>query len=303
MRAVVLGYGSIGARHARILAELGCETSVVSARAVEHPDVLPSLEAALASRDPDYVVIANATAAHSASLDELARLGFTGRVLVEKPLFQRVEPVADLPFERVAIGYNLRFHPLVQRLRAILAGEKILSVQCYVGQYLPTWRPQADYRANYSSQASQGGGVLRDLSHELDYLEHLLGDWLRVCAIGGHFSSLEGDSDDIFGLMLAYTRCALVQLQMNYTDRVGRRRILINTDARTIEADFTAGKLLIDGNAEDFTVERDHTYREMHHAMLAAHAGDLCNLPEALSTMALIEAAETSAAEARWVGK
>lgn len=298
-----MGYGSIGARHVRILDELGCETTVVTRWAAEHPDMMPSLDAALAARNPDYVVIANATASHSTSLHQLVAAGFKGRVLVEKPLFECVQPVPDLPFLRTAIGYNLRFHPLVQHLRRLLADEKILSVQCYAGQYLPNWRPQADYRANYSSHRSQGGGVLRDLSHELDYLEHLFGDWLRVCAVGGHFSALEGDSDDMFALMLAHARCPLVQVQMNYTDRVGRRRMLINTDDCTIEADFASGRLAVNGVEESFAVDRDHTYREMHRAMMAEDLGPLCTLGEALGTMALIEAAEISSSQARWVSR
>lgn len=302
MKAVVVGFGSIGARHARILEDLGCATTVVSARAVSHADVLPSLAQALADRQPGYVVIANATDRHLDSVLELARLGYAGTVLVEKPLFQRVAPLPQhLPFAGLFVAYNLRFHPLIRRLRQLLMGERVLSVNAYVGQYLPTWRPNDDYRRSYSAHASQGGGVLRDLSHELDYLEYLLGGWRRVCALGGHFSALEIDSDDVFGLMTEHERCPLVQIQLNYTDRLGRRRILVNTDAHTFEVDLVTGRLAIDREGESLTVDRNLTYRDMHRAALAGQVGELCSLAQAQDTLALIDAAERSAATRGWI--
>lgn len=303
MKALVVGYGSIGARHARLLDALGCDVAVCSARQVEHPRAFSDLDQALDRFDPGYVVIANATDRHLASLLTLAGRGFAGRVLVEKPLFAQPVDLPALPFGRLAVAYNLRFHPVLRALHAALAGQRVLSVQAYVGQYLPSWRPGTDYRQSYSSHASQGGGVLRDLSHELDFLQHLFGPWQRVAATGGHLSSLEGDSDDTFGLMMSCERCQLVQLQLNYTDRVGRRRLLVNTDDCTIEADLVAGRLQVDGEARSFDVARDATYLEMHRAMLdlAPQAAPLlCGLDEGRETLALIGAAERASQRHQW---
>ncbi|MFM9829171.1 MAG: Gfo/Idh/MocA family protein [Sphingomonas sp.] len=300
MKAVVIGYGSIGARHARVLADLGCATAVLSARAVDHPTVFHGLAHALEGHTPEYVVIANATAAHGDTLRELIALGFGGRVLVEKPLFRYVETVPSMPFAAVHIAYNLRFHPIIRRLAEMLACERVLSVQCYVGQYLPEWRPGTDYRQSYSASAAQGGGVLRDLSHELDYLAHLLGNWRRVSALGGHFSMLEGDSDDVFALLMQTERCPIVQVQMNYLDRVGRRWLLVNTDAGTIAVDLVAGTLTKGSDVEQFAVARDDSYRAMHAAALAGEEGVLCTLSEGMETMRLIAAAEQSSNTGTW---
>ena len=302
MSALVIGYGSIGARHARLLQALGCATGVVSARSIDFPNVFPRIDSALALWQPEYVVIANATCQHLDTLRSLATLGYAGRVLVEKPLFGGVAPPPDQQFERLAVAYNLRFHPAIDRLRKLLDGEKVLSVQCYVGQYLPNWRPGADYRLSYSSHAAQGGGVLRDLSHELDYLQFIFGEWLRVSAIGGHFSHLEGDSDDIFGLMMSCTSCPLVQVQLNYMDRVGRRSILVNTDSHTIVADLVANTLTVDACEEFISIERDFTYQAMHRAMLDDERADvrLCSLSEGMDTMRLITAAEAASHSSQW---
>lgn len=301
MNALVIGYGSIGARHVRLLTELGCRTAVVSRREVDFPVVYHGLAEALAAEYPDYVVIANETNQHYDAVSALARFGYKGTVLVEKPLFSNWVEISPLPFKNVFVAYNLRFHPVIQRLKKLSEGERILSVQAYVGQYLPDWRPTSDYRVSYSATAEQGGGVLRDLSHELDYLTWILGKWECVSALGGHFSSLEITSDDIFALMLVTPSCPILSLQMNYLDRVGRRLILINTDNHTIEADLIRGTITVDRDRESFTTERDDTYRAMHEAILSGSIGTLCSLDEGLETLRLIEAAELAARQGEWI--
>lgn len=303
MNALVIGYGSIGARHARLLEELGCRTAVVSARKIDFSPVYSDLAEALTAERPDYVVIANSTNQHHNTLAELAELGFSGTVLVEKPVFNQLQPVPSNTFKHIFVAYNLRFHPIILRLKSLLAEQKILSVQAHVGQYLPDWRPMTDYRTSYSAIAEQGGGALRDLSHELDYLTWLLGGWQRVCAVGGHFSTLEITSDDVFSLMLITPQCPVVTVQLNYLDRVARRFVQINTTDHTLEADLIKGTITIDREIETFSTERDTTYRAMHKEILSQEHNIPCSLNEGLSTLRLIEAAELSAKQNEWINQ
>jgi predicted dehydrogenase len=302
MRALVIGYGSIGARHARLLNELGCATAVLSRRQIDFPVAYSGLASALAGHRPEYVVVAGPTSQHHDTLTELAVAGFGGSVLVEKPLFAHCQALPASAFGCLAVAYNLRFHPVLQRLRDLLAGETVLSVQAYVGQYLPDWRPGTDYRQSYSASAAQGGGALRDLSHEFDYIAWLFGEWSAVTALGGHVSSLEIDSDDLFVLLMQTRRCPVVTVQVSYLDRVARRRLVVNTESHTIEADLLGGTLVVDGVSEAFSVERDHTYREMHRAMLSNDAeGIVCTGEEGMETLQLVAAAERANRRKEWV--
>ena len=52
----------------------------------------------------------------------------------------------DAPFELAAVGYNLRFHPVMVALADAVAGSDCLTMQAYCGQWLPDWRPGTDYR-------------------------------------------------------------------------------------------------------------------------------------------------------------
>ena len=301
-RALVVGYGSIGARHARLLRELGLEVGTVSRRSAVDGLVFHDLIGACRQFEPDYVVIANETVKHVDSLNALSSIGFTGSMLVEKPLAISRESLAGVAGgPRIRVAYNLRFHPALRRLKILLAEDRPIAVQAYVGQYLPDWRPGTDYRASYSADKAAGGGVLRDLSHELDYLHWLFGPWSRLAAIGGCRGELEIDSDDAWGILMEQEAGPVLTLQMNYLDRVARRELTVVGVRHSYRLDLITGTLAIDGATECFTVERDQTYRDQHLAILSGRTDELPSFAEGVAVMATIDAIECAAREQRWV--
>ena len=120
MRSLVVGYGSIGQRHARLLDELGASPAVVSRRAIDHRAAFSSLQDALAAHRPDLVVIATETGAHHAALTDLADLDFRGRVLVGEAVAKGMDQhvaAKIVGHAQIAEGVaRQRTHPLKQRL-------------------------------------------------------------------------------------------------------------------------------------------------------------------------------------------
>ena len=299
--AIVVGYGSSGRRHARVLNELGCDTGVVSRRAVDFAPRFATISAALSARAVDYVVVANETSAHGAAVEELLARGYAGKLLIEKPLGEMSAAALAAPFELAAVGYNLRFHPVMAALADVVADQRLLAMQAYCGQWLPDWRPQTDYRESYSADPARGGGVLRDLSHELDYVLWLGGSWRRVAGIGGRIGPLEIRSDDCWSLVLELDRCPSVSVQINYLDRPGRRELIVNTVEHTYSADLIRGTLESDGRTQKFEIDADDTYRAQHRAVLAGDAARLCSIGQGNRVMQLIAASERAASQGRWI--
>ncbi len=301
-RALIVGHGSIGARHARILRELGLEVAVVSRHGEGENKVFLNITDACKVFEPDYIVIANETARHAESLKTLSSIGFSGWTLVEKPVaISRDALIGFTAGAQVRVAYNLRFHPAMRRLKALLAEDRLIAIQVYVGQYLPDWRPGTDYRKSYSASKVAGGGVLRDLSHEIDYQRWLFGPWARLTAAGGRKGELEIDSDDTWCILMEQMAGPVLTLQMNYLDRVARRELTVVGVKHSYRVDLVAGTLAVDGAAERFEIGRDDTYRDQHLAVLTGRAGELTSFEEGLETLTTIAAIERASLEQSWV--
>jgi len=305
-RCLIVGFGSIGQRHLDVLDGLGHSTAVVS-RHVKG-NLLPypcysTIEDAMESFNPEYVVICNRTFEHGKTLQSLETLGYSGQCIVEKPVFATTaELPGKLSFDAY-VGYQLRFHSLIRQAKEILAGKRLLSIEAYVGQYLPTWRPGTDYRECYSASRQQGGGVLRDLSHELDYIQHLGGVWNKVCAMGGHYSDLEIDSDDQLLLLIELESCPCVSCNMNYLDRTPRRFCSIQYEGGSLWLDFILGRIEHNNWQIVEPQHRNEMFANMHYSLLedTAEKANLCTLHQARDTLALIEAAEQSLRERKFI--
>jgi predicted dehydrogenase len=259
-----------------------------------------SIDQALARFVPDRVIVANETARHAQALEALCAAGFSGPVLVEKPVFSHGTEQPALPGLTIYVAYNLRFHPLVLQLHSVLAGFELYSAVFQAGQFLPQWRPATDYRNSYSAQAARGGGVLRDLSHEIDLALWLCGPMRRVAACGGHFSQLEIDSEDCFAMLAVHDRCQSVSIQVNYLDRMPRRQISINAPGITCSVDLISGIFARNAEITQLTVDRDASYLAQLEAFLADDCTFLCTLQDGLAVLAFIERAEQAASSFTW---
>lgn len=300
-RALVIGYGSIGRRHVRLLAEMGFETGVVTRQRVSDVRAFDDLAVALDASAPDYVVIANETAQHRETIEALAEFSYRGCLLVEKPLSAAPWVPPSGIFSRLAIAYNLRFHPVMVALRARLEKADILAVDVRAGQHLSEWRPGRDYRSTYSASRASGGGVLRDLSHELDYLLWMFGPWRRVAALGGNLHALGIEADEHWSALLELERAPIAHLHLSYLDRPARREIVVTTKSTTITADLVAGTLGTNGALERFEVDRDTSYRAMHRIMLEETNDAPCSAEEGAAVEYLVGALEEAAVSRTWV--
>jgi len=216
MKILVVGFGSIGSRHATILQNMGHNVSVVSQQSEIVYRVYRSIEEAFNAESFEYIVIANKTSDHYNALTQLVKYGFQGKILVEKPVFDHcTKETSEFSNLELFVAYNLRFHPLISKLKDLVQSESVISAAIYFGQYLPNWRPNRDYRTCYSAKKIEGGGVLRDLSHELDYLLWIFGDWQRLTALGGHLSELDIDTEDVVSVLLETENCPILNLLLN----------------------------------------------------------------------------------------
>ncbi len=217
-RVLIVGHGSIGKRHLRLARDILPDADIRILRRQECASIPEHANGCFSSPEqavafaPQIAVIANPATFHICVAQSLAQIGT--HLFIEKPLSASLEGVGQL-LETCReqgvvcmIGYNLRFLPSLQKFRQLLienAVGKVLSIRCEIGQYLPSWRPEMDYRQSVSARSELGGGVLLELSHELDYLRWIFGEVERVSASLSRQSGLAIDVEDTVHLILTFS--------------------------------------------------------------------------------------------------
>lgn len=271
MKALIIGLGGIGQRHARNLRSiLGDRVELLAYRVRGLTQVItPALEAdtsrnverdlgievftdlaAALARKPDVALVCNPSSLHVPTA--MACLESGCDVFVEKPLSDRLEGVDALiqtaaRTQRIAmVGYHLRFNPCLRALASVLESGvlgALLSVRATVGEFLPGFHPYEDYREGYAAKANLGGGVVLTQIHEFDYLYSLFGPIRSVYALGGHWSHLEVDVEDVASTLMEATigsRPLPIHLHQDYLQRPPMRQCEVIGDRGKAVLDFRA---------------------------------------------------------------
>ena len=91
------------------------------------------------------------------------------------------------------VGYVLRYCEAAKFIKDQLSQNiygKPIDVRIECRSFLPDWRPDQDYRQSASARKELGGGVLLELSHEIDYANWLFGPLISIQAILQHSKTL-----------------------------------------------------------------------------------------------------------------
>lgn len=284
MKVLFVGLGGIGQRHLRNFRRvLGGDLKPLAYRVrANSPTLTDSLEVEAGvdvaekygvqtfsdydralDESPDLVVIANPSSLHVDTASAAVARGLN--VFVEKPLAHSPDGVAALLAEadrqRVVgmVGYQLRFHPCLERAAAILREGllgRVIAVRAQVGEYLPGWHKYEDYRQMYAARSDLGGGVILSQIHELDYLYWFFGVPSRIFTCGGHLSDLEIDVEDVASSVMEMRvegRRIPVHLHQDYVQRPPARaceiigitgKLVVNLTTTRLERYDAGGQLI-----------------------------------------------------------
>jgi len=270
------GLGAIGQRHLRNLKTLiGDDLQVLAWRQRGGQQVLSdtlTVQPGLTLRDfyairefddldvalrehPDAVFVTNPSSLHLPVAMAAARAGC--HLFIEKPLSHTLDGVDELIALvesrglTAAVGYQMRFHPALRLLKAILDEGTLgplLAVRIEQGEYLPGSHPYEDYRAGYAARQELGGGLLLSQIHELDAVCWIHGMPLKVFALGGHWTQLETNVEDVTSLLLECRHAGRplpIHLQHDFIRRPPVRRFEVLAECGAVAADLLAPRVQV----------------------------------------------------------
>ena len=320
--ALVLGYGSIGKRHSKNLHTLGIDNIYVCdpydksfKEASEEKfikGVFLHLDEALRSVKFDIGIICTPPYLHVEQSKKLLLSDL--HVFIEKPLSNSLEGIKDLITlsnenkKIVQIGYNWRFYKGFKHIHELINNGsigRILWVRSEFGKYLPEWRPNQNYRNNYTAIKSEGGGIIFDASHELDYLKWLFGDIDRVFCVSDRLSDLDIDVEDTASLILNFSSGCIGEVHLDFVQRLDTKTCKIVGSEGTIFWDYKGEESSIKifdsntGNLEvlDMSCDPNDKYVDELYSFLEcikSKTSPIVDLQNALDTLKVIIAAYES---------
>jgi len=321
MRILVVGTGSIGARHARVIHGAGGHELIL---ADTRQDALDALSAELPgvatltdyrealNLEPDAAIICTPNSLHADMAVECAQAGC--HLLVEKPIAhtvsaaQRIVQAARDCRRVVAVGYVLRFWPGVDEIKRLIRSGRIgvpLCARVMVGAYETLTYARTSWRAEGPAE----GGPLLDYSHEIDYLRWYMGEVAQVACMTAR---LGPDAESLVTAALCNLRFdsgALGELHIDYLQHPARRELdVVGQDGRLF-FDFRTMRLALTNpegqcHEQTWTAERNEAFLKQFQAFEAAclaKAPVAVDAQNATRTLAVALAAIDSARSSRFV--
>ena len=248
----IVGFGSIGKRHLQIIKTVlpKCDVYVVhhdkpesKLGVMEKPlvkGVYYSYEDAIDNMNdvrPELVFICNPSPFHLQTAFRFSKCNSVKGIFIEKPVSNRLKGIQR--FFRwckehnviVQVGYQLRFSDTLQELQNVIRNGglgDLCSVQVNFGEYLPGWRKSSDYSKDVTANKHLGGGVLLEISHELDYLCWLFGKVESVIGYASKQSDLKIDVEDTVDLLIKFKDLsANVNVHIDMLDRLPHRTLRV----------------------------------------------------------------------------
>jgi len=235
MKILIVGLGSVAKQHIAALKQLEIELDVYALRSSR--DALPAegvtdlYSFSEAPQGLAFVIISNPTHLHLQTITEAETLGIP--LFIEKPVLRHKKEITQLGDISVPtyIACQMRHHPCLQYVKALLGERNIKDVQIYCGSYMPDWVPGIDWKKSFRANKDMSGGVHLELIHEMDYCYWLFGDPQSISSDLRNTETLGIDIIDDARYDLQYDGFS-AHIEVNYVDKTPRR---------TLEIMFTNG--------------------------------------------------------------
>jgi predicted dehydrogenase len=269
-KVLVVGLGSIGLRHARLLSEREdielsiCEmaeenreraVSVLSvSKLVAYGDLAHALR-----EEPEVVFVCVPDKFHVPVGMQAIESG--ADIFVEKPVSDSIERAKSLVAAAaklkkfMQVGYMLRLDEGLLKMKSVVESGglgNLVGGRAMIGTYITLLNAKSnDREVNRNS-------LIVDYTHELDFIRWFFGNVIEVKAMGTSTGEMEKRPEpNIVQMLLKMEDGALVQVHMDYIQFPQRRIFEIYGDKGTLSYDFMTGEI------KRFHLQQGHTWEDM----------------------------------------
>lgn len=308
----VIGLGNIANRHRKNLKLLFPRAKIIAMSAsgrmpeevVSDSDAIVSSIEDVIAEQVHFAIIASPATYHATHGIPLLKANIP--ILIEKPVTATDEDAQAILYTvrethtPAAVAYCLRYLPSMQVIQNLLADKAIgtlYNAHVEIGQYLPDWRPSKDFRSSVSANQHLGGGALLELSHELDYVQKLLGSLTLEHAILRSTDELQLEVEEIADLIFMSEKNTVVSVHLDFLQKKAYRKCRFVGSRGVIEWDLIQNEVRIVSAEQTQIVysqpnwDKNQMYLEMVKDFVAKieHVDNQCvTVDQAMETVVLI---------------
>ena len=293
IKAAIIGYGSIGELHLQTLRKFKkiSEILIISNRGVDKKKKVNfsnNLDSII-SYDPDYVIVSSPTSQHYKDFCYIEKNLKNKIILFEKPIFDRNIKLKKKLNNKYLVNYNLRELNLIKYIKTFIRKTSYFNVDINCSSYLPLWRKNISYSESSSGKKELGGGVINDLSHEIDYALSIFGDFKVGYSYTSKISNLDINTNDFFTAFL-FIKNKPIKISLNYFSKIPKREIIINSNNFQLNANLIENfiRIKIKKKKEKIISFKDSirgTYKIVHRKILNDNLKNLCSIKEGMKVV------------------
>lgn len=257
-RILIFGYGNIAKKHSKILKGLIPNVKIKFYRNSKKTSKTNNLflyeKNQITNYSPDLAIIANPSSLHLKTSKYFIKNNIP--VFIEKPVSDKYKKCLDFlklckdNQSKVFVGYNLIFSEGFKIIKKNIDKNfgKIFLVKSEVGYNLKYWRKNINYKNSVSAIKNMGGGVLLELSHEMNYLQNLFGQIIKVDAFYNKLSDYNINVEDYADMRIFFKKSKnakklFANLSIDFLRNVKTRNLKIYGNRKTIIWDLVQGKI------------------------------------------------------------
>ncbi len=311
-KILIIGLGSMGKKYLKIInknwpeleiAVLTSNSKYIHENYNKKILIFESLDQAIEFR-PSAAIVASPAPFHISQALFLSQ--FKIPTLIEKPLGTGKESIKDIKEINyqskkniILVGYVLRHSPCATYIKKILSKNslgKLIEADFHCGSWLPSWRKGIDYTKTVSAKSYLGGGVLLEMSHEIDLALLFLNDLEIKYVYKKNSGLLEIDKElEDTAIIIARKNNVCVTIRLNFCTNPSERKITFRGEEGELCWDILKNRVILskpnsqkiyksDMNIQDlYVLQLEHFFSCINNQKLP-----ICNINDGLKVLNLI---------------
>lgn len=243
-KVAILGYGNIAEKHLNILFKIFPNNKFLVFRKYfekkikyKKKNVIELNIKNILNYDFENLLMTNPANLHYFYLKKLYKKKIN--FFIEKPLFDKPQNINKIiSFQKknklkIQTGYLFRYDNLINKFKDLISNNlnSNFNVEIICESNVEIWPKRPVNNLNTSISSKTAGGVLNELSHEIDYCLYLFGKPKKLFAMNLNSKMISDcDTYDQTNIIFFYKKNIRINIRLSFNQKISKRHCLISNN-------------------------------------------------------------------------